>query len=124
MSISKEQLLKNLRRIQKELCSYRSSTFCDCKFIKDSDKEICSYDEQGSGCPEVSQAIELIEAMPNCEHADKEEKPKSSRRMYSLAGNNCCFECNSCSSKGGWPELCTDCIRRRELCQTKHKTRK
>jgi hypothetical protein len=130
MSISKEQLLKNLRRIQKAICAYQSSKFCDCKYMQDSDKDsrICSLHEEGSGCPEVSRAIELIEAMPNCdecEHADKkEEKPKSSRRMYSLAGNNCCFECSSCSSKSGAPELCTVCIRKREICQTKHKGRK
>jgi hypothetical protein len=130
MSISKEQLLKNLKRIQKALCAYQSSKFCDCKYMQDSDKDstICSLREEGSGCPEISQVIELLEKLPEyntCKQEDeKEEKPKFSRRMYSLAGNNCCFECNSCSSKSGAPELCTICIRKREICQTKHKGRK
>lgn len=126
MPFTKTDLLKNLRRIQKALCAYQSSRFCDCKFMKDSDADstICSLHENGSGCPEVREAIDLIEKIPDWDTHAQEEKPKSSRRLYSLAGNNCCFECNSCSSKGGWPELCTVCVRRREICQTKHKARK
>ena len=72
MSISKEELLKNLRRMQKVLCAYQSSKFCDCKYIQDSytDSTICSLYENGSGCPEIKEAIELIESMPDCDTCD------------------------------------------------------
>ena len=130
MSISKENLLKNLRRIQKSLCVYQNPQQCDCKFVSDNvkDEDICSFHENGSGCPEIRQVIDLIGNFGENRFVDliksKKDVPVSSRRKYSLAGNNCCFECSSCSSKGGWPELCTDCIRRREICNSKHKSRK
>ncbi len=84
MSISKEQLLKNLCRIQKALCAYQSNKFCDCKYMQDSDRDstICSLSENGSGCPEIKQTIELIQAMPICDQNIKQES--KSKKMIVL----------------------------------------
>lgn len=60
--MTRDQYLKNLRRIQKKLCSYTGQP-CDCKFIQDKDIEICRGSENGSGCCEIFMAIYLIGSM-------------------------------------------------------------
>ncbi len=52
-------LVKSLRKVRKSICYYMGDT-CDCKYLGE-DKEIGSG--ECSGCPELYQAIALIEAM-------------------------------------------------------------
>lgn len=52
-------LVKSLRKVRKSICYYMGDT-CDCKYLGD-DGEIGRY--ECSGCPELYQAIALIEAM-------------------------------------------------------------
>lgn len=52
-------LVKSLRKVRKSICYYMGD-ICDCKYLAE-DKEIGSG--ECSGCPELYQAISLIEAM-------------------------------------------------------------
>lgn len=66
--ISKDRLCNSLQMIRKKLCSY-SHQPCDCKYINDNMKasDICNGHENGSGCPEVSMAYAIINAMTDSE---------------------------------------------------------
>lgn len=60
--ITQDQLISSLKRIREKLCAYCAPP-CDCKFMRDKDERICSGSESGSGCPEIYEALELIQAM-------------------------------------------------------------
>jgi hypothetical protein len=58
--VKKEDLVPALGRIQTALCAYGHPRYCDCKFGA---TRPCEQSEEGSGCPEVSQAAAIIATM-------------------------------------------------------------
>lgn len=64
--MTRDLLIRSLKRIQKRLCAYKGPR-CDCKFMDDETVHICSGSENGSGCPELYLASDLISAMTHIE---------------------------------------------------------
>lgn len=56
---TKELLLNSLSKVRKSICFYMGTT-CDCKYMAEETK--LGYGEC-SGCPELYQAIDIINAM-------------------------------------------------------------
>lgn len=63
--IPKKELLANLEKIRKSLCTYLGSR-CDCKYMSKS-QEKPSRGEDGPGCCELYEAIALITALDDDE---------------------------------------------------------
>jgi len=59
--VRKEELVTGLARISCKLCGYLGS-LCDCKYMDESNDHLNAGTEQ-TGCPEVSMAATLINAM-------------------------------------------------------------
>jgi len=58
MTICREDLIVNLEKVRSRLCSYvNSENFCDCKF------GVERGFSEGTGCPEVRTAMNILEAM-------------------------------------------------------------
>ena len=73
--IEKEKLVEGLKNVRKRLCAYYGDRGCDCKFGATKDAKWGS--ETGSGCPEVSQAYKLIEAMTQDEFNEISHRGKT-----------------------------------------------
>jgi hypothetical protein len=57
--VIKEKLVKSLGKVRKSICYYMGD-YCDCKYLGD-DAEVGSG--ECSGCPELYQAMSIIDAM-------------------------------------------------------------
>ena len=124
--ILKKELIKNIKRMRERLCAYKGN-ICDCKYIKDSSKHICSMSEDGSGCPELRTVIYLLSNLKNEDYLNLMKNPENLKRrnesvplLRSLAGKKCCFECETCSARPGRPILCESCLKQRDICQNDH----
>lgn len=65
--ISQDKLIQGLKQIRRRICAYRpfndekQEWFCDCKY--NAKEKNIGLSEDGSGCPEVCMAREIIKAM-------------------------------------------------------------
>jgi len=58
MTICREDLIENLKKVRSQLCCYvNSESFCDCKF------GVEGGFLEGTGCPEIRTAMSILEAM-------------------------------------------------------------
>jgi len=69
--ISKKRLVANLEALRQSICEYHPRKYCDCKFIKDPETYVSRKEKrrkqgmwagEDTGCCEVRQALELIQA--------------------------------------------------------------
>lgn len=64
--IGKEELLTNLENLRKSLCCYEGD-FCDCKY---GIYQPSTFGSELNGCPEIRQAMAIINSLTNEEFDD------------------------------------------------------
>ena len=66
--LSKDNLIKNLLKIRNKLCAYGGRGICDCKYIGD-DNDMRWMSETGPGCPEILNAIDILNGLSEKEYS-------------------------------------------------------
>ena len=56
-SISREELINNLKKLRRTLCGYTGENYCDCKYG-------CSNEGEETGCAELRLTIQILEQIP------------------------------------------------------------
>lgn len=82
---SKEEILKNLERVRRNVCAYASPNFCDCKY------GIGKGHDEKTGCPELRDAMYYIQSIPEDDKKVKLEK-KIVDTAVKFVGNSCFIE--------------------------------
>jgi hypothetical protein len=64
--VNKSDLLEGLKVVQKRRCGYGGGPKCDCKYGV-SEKTFNNATSEQNGCPELSEALRIIQAMTDNE---------------------------------------------------------
>ena len=67
MYLTRKGMIRALELIRDATCAYTNTNFCDCKFGVTREKAR-HLTENGNGCPELREAIHVIERMTDLEY--------------------------------------------------------